>query len=573
MIDKQLLSLPGIKKILGILTGLAFVQGLAIVGQAYFLAKTIVGLWNGGKLGTQTGWIILFLLCFGLRHFMVYGRDKLLDAFAAKQAAWLRKRLLGKIFRVGPQIVQTNGTGNVTTMALEGMDQVENYFHLILAKVIGLMVVPWLILLAVWYFDWKSGAFLLAIFPLIIVFMVVLGYAAQAKADRQYKTYQMLANHFVDSLRGIDTLKFFGLSKRYARSIFKTSERFRKATINTLKIAILSTFALDFFTTLSIAVVAVLLGLRLLNGQISLFPALTVLILSPEYFLPIRDFSGGDYHATLDGKNALSALQKILTITEPQIKQISIEQWQPTSRLELKEANFAYEKGQPALAAISLDTVGYQKVGIIGLSGSGKSTLINVLSGFLQPQKGQVSFGGHQTNSFAQREWQKQLLYLPQNPYIFKATLRENIAFYNPEATPPTQIGQALKVVGLSQLVAQLPEGLETVIGEGARELSGGQSQRIALARIFLDQTRKVLLFDEPTAHLDIETEIELKERMLPLMEDHLVFFATHRLHWMQQMDQIIVMEDGKVAEMGTLADLQRKNGAFVRLSRSLRRI
>ncbi|MFT8373124.1 MAG: ABC transporter transmembrane domain-containing protein, partial [Liquorilactobacillus satsumensis] len=296
MIDKQLLSLPGIKKILGILTGLAFVQGLAIVGQAYFLAKTIVGLWNGGKLGTQTGWIILFLLCFGLRHFMVYGRDKLLDAFAAKQAAWLRKRLLGKIFRVGPQIVQTNGTGNVTTMALEGMDQVENYFHLILAKVIGLMVVPWLILLAVWYFDWKSGAFLLAIFPLIIVFMVVLGYAAQAKADRQYKTYQMLANHFVDSLRGIDTLKFFGLSKRYARSIFKTSERFRKATINTLKIAILSTFALDFFTTLSIAVVAVLLGLRLLNGQISLFPALTVLILSPEYFLPIRDFSG-DYHA------------------------------------------------------------------------------------------------------------------------------------------------------------------------------------------------------------------------------------------------------------------------------------
>ncbi|MCP9357693.1 thiol reductant ABC exporter subunit CydD [Liquorilactobacillus satsumensis] len=571
MIDKQLLSLPGIKKILGILTGLAFVQGLAIVGQAYFLAKTIVGLWNGGKLGTQTGWIILFLLCFGLRHFMVYGRDKLLDAFAAKQAAWLRKRLLGKIFRVGPQIVQTNGTGNVTTMALEGMDQVENYFHLILAKVIGLMVVPWLILLAVWYFDWKSGAFLLAIFPLIIVFMVVLGYAAQAKADRQYKTYQMLANHFVDSLRGIDTLKFFGLSKRYARSIFKTSERFRKATINTLKIAILSTFALDFFTTLSIAVVAVLLGLRLLNGQISLFPALTVLILSPEYFLPIRDFSG-DYHATLDGKNALSALQKILTITEPQIKQISIEQWQPTSRLELKEANFAYEKGQPALAAISLDTVGYQKVGIIGLSGSGKSTLINVLSGFLQPQKGQVSFGGHQTNSFAQREWQKQLLYLPQNPYIFKATLRENIAFYNPEATP-TQIGQALKVVGLSQLVAQLPEGLETVIGEGARELSGGQSQRIALARIFLDQTRKVLLFDEPTAHLDIETEIELKERMLPLMEDHIVFFATHRLHWMQQMDQIIVMEDGKVAEMGTLADLQRKNGAFVRLSRSLRRI
>ncbi|KRL05936.1 transport ATP-binding protein CydC [Liquorilactobacillus oeni DSM 19972] len=563
--------MPGIRKILTLLAGIAFIQGSAIVGQACFLATTIVELWNGEKLIGQLKWVILFFGCFALRHFMVFYRDKILDRFAAKQSTDIRKQLLGKIFRVGPQVIQANGTGNVTTMVLEGVDKVENYLHLILAKTVNLMIVPWIILTVIWFFDWESGVFLLAIFPLIIIFMIVLGYAAQAKADKQYKTYQILSNHFVDSLRGIDTLKFFGLSKRYGKSIFKTSERFRKATMNTLKIAILSTFALDFFTTLSIAVVAVLLGLRLLNGQIQFFPALTVLVLSPEYFLPIRDFSG-DYHATLDGKNAMNAIQKILALKEPKVRQIEIPRWQHSSTFKLKKAIFSYDKNHRALDDVSLSAVGYQKIGIIGLSGSGKSTLINLLSGFLQPDEAEISFEGERAASFTQNDWQNQLIYLPQNPYIFKATLRENITFYNPAATKE-QISQAIEVVGLKKLVAELPQGLETIIGESARELSGGQSQRIALARAFLDESRKVLLFDEPTAHLDIETEVELKERMLPLMDQHLVFFATHRLHWMQQMDKIIVIDKGKIVESGTLAELKRKNGAFVRLSSSLRRI
>ena len=156
---------------------------------------------------------------------------------------------------------------------------------------------------------------LLLIFPLIIIFMIILGYAAQAKADRQYKAFQLLSNHFIDSLRGIDTLKVFGLSKRYGRSIYNTSEAFRKATMSTLRIGILSTFALDFFTTLSVAIVAVLLGLRLIKQEVFLFPALTVLILSPEYFLPVRDFSS-DYHATLDGKNAMTAVREVLELPE-----------------------------------------------------------------------------------------------------------------------------------------------------------------------------------------------------------------------------------------------------------------
>ncbi|KRN32043.1 thiol reductant ABC exporter subunit CydD [Liquorilactobacillus mali] len=570
MIDKKLMLLPGIKKILLILTGLALMQAVAIVGQACFLSTAIVNLWSGNGLVSQFKWILLFFLCYALRHLVNFYREELLDKYAAEQAGNIRGKLLEKIFYLGPIVIQSNGTGNTTTMALEGIDQVEDYLHLIFAKVTTLMIVPWIVLAAIFYFDWESAAFLLGIFPVIIIFMIVLGYAAQSRADRQYVSYQMLSNHFVDSLRGIDTLKYFGLSKRYANSIFKTSEKFRKATLNTLKIAILSTFALDFFTTLSIAVVAVFLGLRLIDGHMVLYPALTILILSPEYFLPIRDFSS-DYHATLNGKNALGAINKILDVPEPKILPLSINEWNNSSRLEFSNLSFSYAENKPALKKIKLAVSGYKKVGIIGLSGSGKSTLINILSGFLNPDEAVIRFNDKEAASFAQKDWQKQLIYIPQSPYIFKGTLRDNVVFYQPDATME-QVKQAVEVVGLSELVSELPMGLDTQIGEGARALSGGQAQRIALARAFLDKQRKVLLFDEPTAHLDIETEVELKERMLPLMENHLVFFATHRLHWMKEMDLILVMDKGQVVEAGTLDELRQSNGAFAELMRSLRR-
>lgn len=214
----------------------------------------------------------------------------MLDTFSYERSKELREQLLTKIFRLGPNVVQKNGTGNMVTMALEGISQTENYLQLILTKMMNMMIIPWIILAFVFTQDIRSGVTLLIVFPIIIIFMIVLGYAAQSKADKQYAAFQMLSNHFIDSLRGIDTLKLFGLSKKYAGSIYHTSERFRKATISTLKIAILSTFALDFFTTLSVAVVAVFLGLSLLNGTILLFPALVTLILAPEFFLPIRDF-------------------------------------------------------------------------------------------------------------------------------------------------------------------------------------------------------------------------------------------------------------------------------------------
>lgn len=566
MIDKKLLQLPGIKKILGLLAGSSILQAIFIIGQAYGLARSITNLWSGEVIRNQFIWLGLFFVSYVLRHLMTYLREQVLEYYAYEQARGLRSQLLTKIFRLGPQVVQKQGTGSVVTTALDGINQVEEYLHLILPKMLNMMIIPWILLVMIFLLDWQSGIVLLVVFPLIIIFMIILGYAAQSKADKQYKVFQLLSNHFIDSLRGIDTLKFFGISKQYSRSIFSTSERFREATMSTLKVAILSTFALDFFTTLSVAVVAVLLGLRLINEEIFLFPALTVLILAPEYFLPIRDFSS-DYHATLDGKNAMDDVNKILDIPENQDEKLSLPRWDKDSRLAVAlQYNYKDKLG----AEVDFSVKGYQKIGIIGMSGSGKSTLINLLSGFLRPNKSQITFDDIEIKAFDQPNWQEQLIYIPQNPYVFQRSMRENIAFYHPNATDE-EILQAIEVTGLTELLAELPDGLDTKLGEGERPLSGGQAQRIALARAFLNQERKILLFDEPTAHLDIETEVEIKERMLPLMEKHLVFFATHRLHWLAEMDYILVMDEGKLVEKGTIEELKQKNGAFVKLTQALR--
>ena len=568
MIDKAIMRLEKIRQMFGLLAGFAFLQAIFIIGQAWMLSAAITHLWEGHTLKEVALYVLGFFLFFMARHVITYLRERLLDNYAQEQAKKLRTQLLQKIFKLGPTVVQAHGTGNVTTMTVDGISQVENYIHLILAKMMNMMIVPWVILVVVFYYDWVSGVILLLVFPLIIIFMIVLGYAAQSKADRQYRSFQILSNHFIDSLRGIDTLKLFGMSKSYEKGIYQTSEQFRKATMSTLRIAILSTFALDFFTTLSVAIVAVFLGLRLLNAEILLFPALTVLILAPEYFLPVRDFSS-DYHATLDGKNAMTAIREILELPENEVEPITIAPWNESSTLDLSELSFDYGQGS-GLQPVNLQVSGYQKIGVIGMSGSGKSTLMNVMSGFLTPKQGSILFNGKETTSFKQEDWQKQLIYIPQNPYVFRASLRENIAFYTPEADDAA-IMQAIEVAGLSELLAQLPDGLDTLIGEGARSLSGGQAQRIALARAFLDKNRKVLILDEPTAHLDIETEVELKNRMLPLMENRLVFFATHRMHWMHQMDYILVLEEGKLVEAGTFNELTEKRGAFFELTKKMR--
>ena len=566
MMDKSLFKLKGIKITMSFLVVMALLQALTTILQAKYLAETITNLFNGEQLSKQLLPILLFFLFYLGKQWLILIREKRMTLFSANVGSTIRQLFTHKLFKLGPNVTSTEGTGNLVTMALEGISQLETYIKLFLPKVINMLVIPVLIFLYTLKLDLRSAIVLLLVLPTLIFFMVILGYAAKRKADKQYESYQTLSNHFVDSLRGLETLRLLGLSKRYDRNIREVSERYRKSTMGTLTFAFLSTFALEFFSSLSVAIIALFLGLGLIDGNMLLLPALTILILAPEYFAPIREV-GTDYHATLDGKNALQAINKVIDLPEPnQIDDIVMDKWNAHSKLGISDLTLQHsESNQPSLKQLAFSWQGYGKIGIIGASGAGKSTLINILGGFLQPNTATIEVDGHSLSSFGTKSWQEQILYIPQHPYIFNDTVANNISFYTPDASL-IDIEKACKHAGLTNIVDSLPNGLEEQIGESGRVLSGGQEQRIALARAFLDEQRKILLFDEPTAHLDIETEWELKQSMLPLFEDRLVFFATHRLHWMIEMDCIIVLDHGEIVETGTHEELLQAKGYYYQL-------
>ncbi|UPM53990.1 thiol reductant ABC exporter subunit CydD [Gottfriedia acidiceleris] len=565
---KDLIKFKGINRLLIILSFLTIIQVTAIIIQAYMLSQAIVKLFNGKYSSDILYATIFFITAFVCRYIISTIKQKCSEQFADIASTEMKMKVLEKLFKLGPRFARKSGTGNIVTLIMEGTTQLRNYLEIVPLKMINLAIVSPVIVIYIFFVDKVSALILIVTFPIIIIFMILLGLAAKKKSNKQWKVYRILSNHFTDSLRGLETLKFLGLSRKHIKKIESVSERYREATMGTLKVAFLSSFALDLFTMLSIATVAVFLGLRLIDGVILLGPALTILILAPEYFLPVREV-GADYHATLNGQEAGKAMQDILDEQEFKVQELApISDWNHASEMNLKDISVKPEKdGQTILSNINLNIKGFQKIGIVGESGSGKSTLIDLIGGFLEPANGTIQISGEEVSHLQIEDWQKQLIYIPQSPYIFSKSLNDNISFYRPNATTE-EIKSAAVQAGLTSLIEELPKGLEEKIGEGGRALSGGQSQRVALARAYLEN-RPILLLDEPTSHLDIETEFELKQTMLQLFSGKLVFLATHRLHWMKEMDQIIVMNDGNIIEVGTHEELLMKKGHYYRLIHS----
>lgn len=575
MFDKRLFALPGAKSAIAWCIATSLLLAALMVGQAAALAWALTLLWGGSALSGVAAQLGAFALCFIGKQAATNIQAKQLELFAAARTEVFRQELSKHLYEGGAPLTQKLGTGAASTLCLDGIDNIEHYLSTALPRTVALVTVPFVLLAVIVFQDWVSALIALLVFPAIILQMVLIGSTAQEEAGKQHREYQRLANHFIDSLRGIDTLKYFGRSNEQADRVYETSEKFRIATMKTLRTATLSGAVLDAFSTISLAAVAVMLGFRLVDGSITLLPALFVLVIMPDYFRPIREFAS-DYHATLNGKNTLTQVLEVLGCSAEtaakkeshtpglQVDAPKLEPWQELSVLTFEHIGISYE-GETALKDVSCSFGGFRKYGIVGPSGCGKTTLAQLLAGVLQPTQGSIVVNNHAIETLSMSSWRKQVAYLPQSPHIFSTTLRNNLTFYQPDATEE-EIAHALELVGLTSLVTELPKGLDTVVGEGGRSLSGGQSQRVALARAVLHRTCRVLVFDEPTAHLDIETEWELKQRMLPLMEGKLVFFATHRLHWLSEMDEILLLEDGQVRDFGSYEALSKAN-SFAYLS------
>ncbi|OMF56891.1 thiol reductant ABC exporter subunit CydD [Paenibacillus sp. FSL R5-0766] len=628
---RGLMKLPGIRPVLALASALVMLQAMTIIMQAKWLAQAITALFEGSSVTEQYPVLLLFLASFAARYALSFWLQLVTSRYAEKTGTDLRRQMVEQWFRLGPRYAKTEGTGHLVTLAREGTAQYKTYLELFIPRMLGIGFTPIVVLLYVFKLDLMSGVILMLTLPILIVFMILIGLAAQRKIDRQFRSYKALANHFVDTLRGLETLKTLGQSKTHEGSILRVSQRYRKATMSTLRMAFLSSFALDFFTMLSVASVAVGLGLRLTEGHMLLGPALMVLILAPEYFLPVR-MLGADYHATLDGKEAGAAINQVIergkaaeqkqkeayanvvahpvtaedeagstpslslgkrkaatsTIrvvlkdktaaghrapdpasvsTTPELvsSSSSVFSWNENSRLALTDVQVRHDdEGPYSLKDVTFQITGLGKIGIIGASGAGKSTLIDVLAGFQLPTSGQVLANGQPVTQDMLESWRRQTAAIPQHPYIFSGSLADNVRFYMPEASD-AEVAKAISAAGLTKILSSLSGGLHEPIGAGGRQLSGGQEQRVALARALLSK-RNILLLDEPTAHLDVETEYELKQTMLPLFEGKLVFLATHRLHWMPHMDRIIVMDGGTVAETGTHQELLARQGVYYQM-------
>ncbi len=517
-----------------------------VIAQAMLLAELIVSSFeqrfDTGDLTTP----LLLLVAVALGRALVSWLTELAAHRAsAAVTSELRMRLVERAGQLGPGWLGDRRTGSLIALATRGVDALDDYFARYLPQLGLAVVVPVAVLARIVTEDWVSAAIIVVTLPLIPLFMALIGWATQSRMDRQWGLLSRLSGHFLDVVAGLPTLKIFGRAKAQAESIRRITHDYRRATLRTLRIAFLSSFALELLATLSVALVAVTIGMRLVHGDMDLYTGLVILVLAPEAYLPLRQV-GAQYHAAAEG---LAAAEEVFAVLETPVPHTGT-QAPPAGALAFEGVTVRYPgRDAPAVREATFTVEPGETVALVGPSGCGKTTLLQAALGFVAPAEGRVTVGGTDLAEVDREQWHQRIAWVPQRPQLFAGTVAENVRLARPDASE-VEVALALEQAGAREFVAGLPAGAETELGEDGAGLSAGQRQRVALARAFLAD-RPVLLLDEPTASLDGASEEAVVEAVRRLAVGRTVLLVVHRPALLAVADRVVRLDEVTKAPAG----------------------
>ena len=528
------------------------------VAQAVLLAHVIVAVaMEHASLLSQRPALIALGAVFIARA-LIAGSFELSGRLAAARVlAELRRGLAEQLLVVGPGRIRRERTGELAAAAVQGVDGLEAYFAGYLPSLILAVTVPVAVLIRVTPLDPIVAVIFATTIPVLIVFMILIGVGAQSRTHRRWQALTLLSSHFLDVVRGLETLRAHRRELAQSEILAEVGERYREETMGTLRLAFVSALVLELCAMLGTGLAAATIGVQLTGGHLQLDAGLTVLLLAPELYSPLRQV-GQQFHATADGLAAAGQILEVLD--EPGSHHA---QSAPLRRsgsacdprvepVRFNDVSFAYPGSHTAvLRGLHLTLAPHEFVSVIGPSGSGKSTLAALALRLIDPTSGEVSCGGTDLRSLPVSAWRAQASWVPQRAKLFADTLAANIALAAPGASE-RQIRRAADQAGLSDLVHALPEGLATRIGDGGRRLSAGEAQRVALARAFVADTSLVVL-DEPTANLDDAVAMQVSDAIALLARGRTLLLITHDLELASRADRVLELVAGQLVEAPAL--------------------